>query len=177
MKNNSNQIYKAIVALLIINAISNNAFAGNEKRLCLYKGQYYSIGSSNKLYLEAAFSLAARESRKVNIANKSEFTFISLGAIAHINANSVHLGPTLQIQSGFLKFKHLWPTAKYTYLINTNHANRIAIGLSYLPLRNCGINYNYTLFNKQHTDFRISHSIGIVFNLRTKKVACQNTKK
>ncbi len=145
----------------------------NPKRLCFYKAQHYEIGFRNSLFLSAEKSLAFRKSRKLNLLNQSEYTYLSGGIIGHIRNANFYLGPTVNLQLGIAKTWHLWPTVRYTYLVNVpSHPNRISVGLSWLPLKNCGLNYSYTLNNKQHQNFAIAHQIGISINIKHRTLDC-----
>lgn len=160
--------------LLFCNAL----FAGNEKRLCFYHGQHYEIGASNKVFLNAEKTVSLRESRKVNIMNTSEYTYLGLGMIAHLNNDKSVFGLTSSLQIGFAKTRHIWPTLRYTYLLNDRTSpHRLTVGLAYLPFKNCGIAYGFTFNSSQHSVFKLQHQFGVSINLKTKKIGCQGDQK
>jgi hypothetical protein len=152
----------------------------NPKKVCLFTAWHAGLGISNNLYVNVEKSLAIRKIRKVNAFNKSEFTYLSLGLIGHLNKNPTKFifGPTAQLQAGFAKYKHFWPTARYTYLVNeTTNPHRFAIGMSYLPLKNCGIHYEFSFPNKPGQNIYLRHQFGIAVNIKTKKIWCEEVKK
>lgn len=151
----------------------NLIFAGNEKRLCFYHGQHYEIGASNKVFLNAEKTFSLRNVRKVNLMNKSEFTYLGLGAIAHLNSQKSVFGLTSSLQLGFAKTRHIWPTLRYTYLLNESTSpHRLTVGIAYLPFKNCGIAYGFTFNSSQHGVFKLQHQFGVSINLKTKKIGC-----
>jgi len=156
---------------LVLSPITSLAF--NEKKLCLFHAQHYQLGTSNRFYINAEKTLAIRKTRKIDVLNTSEYTYLSAGGIAHFSRGKVYLGLSTNLQLGAAKFRHFWPTVRYTYLLNESEApHRVCIGLSYLPFKNCGINYSYTLNNNNHKVYNIEHQFGLVFNLRHKKLIC-----
>lgn len=150
----------------------------NAKQTCYYHAWHTEVGSGNALYFSLEKSLAIRKSRKVNLLNKSEFTYLGLGFIGHSNTpqNKFYFGPTMQLQAGFAKLKLFWPTLRYSALINSKQPHRVAIGASYLPFKNCGIHYDFTIPNNAQSKFNLRHSFGISINLKVKKIGCKEPK-
>lgn len=145
----------------------------NPKRTCLFTAWHAGVGKSNNTYLNIEKSLAIRRVRKINAFNKSEYSYLSAGLVGHLNSAKLYYGATTQLQAGFAKLKHFWPTASYTYLFNESaNPHRINIGLSYLPFKNCGIAYAYTINNKEHTTYNLKHHFGISVNLKHNKIKC-----
>jgi len=156
----------------------NQLFAANEKRLCFYHGQHYEAGKSNKVYLNAEKTFSLRNVRKVNLMNTSEFTYLGLGGIAHLNSQTSVFGLTSSLQIGLAKTRHIWPTLRYTYLLNDpTSPHRLTVGLAYLPFKNCGIAYGFTFNSSQHSVFKLQHQFGVSINLKTKKLGCLGDQK
>lgn len=163
---------KGLILLSFLCSI-NLLFAGNGKRLCFYHGQHYEVGASNKVYLNAEKTFSLRNVRKVNVMNKSEFTYLGFGGIAHLNKQNSVFGLTSSLQIGLAKTRHIWPTLRYTYLINDRQSpHRLTVGLAYLPFKNCGVTYGFTFNSSQHSFFKLQHQFGVSINLKTKKIGC-----